>query len=468
MEIISISEEEEYDQKPIREYFTQQELDFIDDQKTKYSEEAKKLQEEADRRSTSCIYRVLPRLKKINGNSLYEPNMVSIGPYYYNLRNEKLKMAEDCKRKCFGSLLAKNMDKDKYVDIYKRCLQRIRQLEEDIRKCYSEEFKVTGIVFLEMMVLDACFIIEIIKMFGSQGLEQDFSESLAALEWMVPYFYGDFLLLENQIPFFVLEEIYALTHNITPKRITSYLVYAALRFFENGMKRSHFNFRFIGRNILQADGVPVLHLLDLVRGSLIPSNIRQGTKFFFNTSFIHCISKLRLSGIKVSQGKARSLLEVKFKRGVIEMPNIAIDDLMRCVLLNCVAFEQCHQGRSKYFSVYATFLDCLVNTEEDVGYLRERNVIDNYLADDSELAGFINRAGKDLVLNDFDGFYLGELFEDVDRHYRNRWKWKWASFEREYIDKPWLLLSAAGGILLVVATSFQAVMAFLTYKYKNC
>ncbi|XP_040998683.1 UPF0481 protein At3g47200-like [Juglans microcarpa x Juglans regia] len=477
MDMISISHQGESSrsnyQKPIWE-FTKEELHFrINEQVTKYSEEAKKLKEKAYLGSTSCIYRVLPRHKKINGNSLYEPDMVSIGPYYYNLRNEKFKMAEDCKRKCFGSMLVKAASDYIQVDIYESCLERISELEEDIRNCYSEEFEVAGIEFLEMMIVDACFIIEIIDMFGPRK-EVDSSESLAALSWMVPYFYRDFLLLENQIPLFVLEEIYAITRKIFPvMSCRSHLIYAALEFFKNGMKRFDLDiFDFTLMNVRETNDddqcPPPLHLLDLVRSSLMPFYKQQGPEFPTETTFIHCVSKLRLAGIKVSPVKAHSFLEVKFKKGVIEMPNIAINDLMRCLLLNCVAFEQCHKRSKKYFTVYATFLDCLVNTSEDIEYLRERNVIDNYFGDDSEAADFINRAGKDLVLNADKGFYLGKLFKDVDKHYQNRWEWKWASFKGEYFDKPWLLLSAAGGILLVLATSFQAVMAFLTYKYKNC
>ncbi|KAF5444891.1 hypothetical protein F2P56_033983 [Juglans regia] len=226
-------------------------------------------------------------------------------------------------------------------------------------------------------------------------------------------------------------------------------------------------FDFTSMNVMETN--QCLHLLDLVRSSLMPFYYeQQRPEFPTETTFIHCVSKLRLAGIKVSPVKAHSFLEVKLKKGVIEMPNIAINDLMRCLLLNCVAFEQCHKRSKKYFTVYATFLDCLVNTSEDIEYLRERNVIDNYLGDDSEAADFINRAGKDLVLNADKGFYLGKLFKDVDKHYQNWLEWKWASFKREFFDKPWLLLSAAGGILLVLATSFQAVMAFLTYKYKKC
>ncbi|KAF5443895.1 hypothetical protein F2P56_036417 [Juglans regia] len=162
-----------------------------------------------------------------------------------------------------------------------------------------------------------------------------------------------------------------------------------------------------------------------------------------------------------------SFLVVKFEKGVIEMPNIAINDFMRCLLLNCVVFQQCHQRSNKYFTVYVIFLDCLVNSKEDVEYLCKRNVIDNYLANDSELVQFINYAGKDLVLNDDKRFYLGKVFKDAEKHDQNRWEWKWASFKREYFDKPWLLLSAAGGILLVLATSFPSLMAFLAYMYKN-
>ncbi|XP_035541738.1 UPF0481 protein At3g47200-like [Juglans regia] len=475
MEIISSSHQGESStssnyQKPLRE-FTQEELDLmINKQVTKYSEEAKKLQEEADLGNTRCIYRVLPRLKEINGKSIYEPRMVSIGPYYYNLRNEKFKMAEDCKRKCFGSMLVKAANHDIQHYIYKCCLQRISELEVDIRKCYSAEFEVAGIEFLEMMVVDACFIIEIIDMFGPRK-EVDSSESLAALAWMVPYFYRDFLLLENQIPFFVLQEVYMITRKMLDLRVSSsHLIYAALEFFKNGMKRLDLDiFDFTSMNVGETNQCSALHLLDLVRSSLMPFYYkRQRPEFPTETTFIHCVSKLRLAGIKVSPVKAHSFLEVKFKRAVIEMPNIAINDLMRCLLLNCVAFEQCHKRSKKYFTVYAIFLDCLVNTSEDIEYLRERNVIDNYLGDDSEAADFINRAGKDLVLNADKGFYLGKLFKDVDKHYQKRWMWKWASFERVYFDKPWLLLSAAGGILLVLATSFQAVMAFLTYKYKKC
>ncbi|XP_035541987.1 UPF0481 protein At3g47200-like [Juglans regia] len=303
MEIISSSHQGESStssnyQKPLPE-FTKEELGLmINKQVTKYSEEAKKLQQEADLGSTSCIYRVLPRLKEINGNS-YEPNVVSIGPYYYNLRDEKFKMAEDYKRKCFGSMLVRAEQQVIQFQIYEECLRIISNLEVRIRKCYSEEFEVAGIEFLEMMIVDACFIIEIIDMFGPNK-EVDSSESLAALAWMVPYFYRDFLLLENQIPFFVLDRIHAVTRTIHEGSSHSCfldLTYAALEFFKNGMKRLDLDISDItSMNVGETN--QCLHLLDLVRSSLMPFYYkRQRPEFPTETTFIHCVSKLRLAGI---------------------------------------------------------------------------------------------------------------------------------------------------------------------------
>jgi hypothetical protein len=110
-------------------------------------------------------------------------------------------------------------------------------------------------------------------------------------------------------------------------------------------------------------------------------------------------------GIKLKQRKAESFLDVKFRKGAIQMPKIIIDYTMKTFLLNCVAFEQLHDSLSKHFTVYATFLDCLVDTASDVGHLCESNIVDSYFGNYDDVAQFINKMGKDLVFDD-DQFYL--------------------------------------------------------------
>jgi hypothetical protein len=126
---------------------------------------------------------------------------------------------------------------------------------------------------------------------------------------------------------------------------------------------------------------------------------------------------------------------------------------------------------SKYFSVYATLLDCLVNTARDVDYLCDYHVIDNFFGTDAEAAQFINNLGKDLTIykdrgdND-DFFFLLDVFGYLNEYYQKRlnWgNWQWTSFKCEYFGKPWLLISAVVGFVLLVLTFLQTF--YIIYAY---
>ncbi|XP_062166174.1 UPF0481 protein At3g47200-like [Alnus glutinosa] len=205
-----------------------------------------------------------------------------------------------------------------------------------------------------------------------------------------------------------------------------------------------------------------LHLLDLARSIFIPPDdkellmdICEGFPLEYRyrpVNTIPCISKLRRAGIKVKRRKKDSFLVVEFLRGEIEMPNIILNDLMCSFLVNCVAFEQCHNNSSKHFSVNALFLDCLVNTADDVEYLCDHLVIENYIETDTKAASFINNLGKGLAF-DWDYIQFFNLCFLVNEYYRNRLNRQWTSLKREYFDKPWLWISG----------SFALVIFFLSF-----
>jgi len=166
--------------------------------------------------------------------------------------------------------------------------------------------------------------------------------------------------------------------------------------------------------------------------------------------------------------EADSFLDVKFRKGklrngVIQMPNITMDYHMKSFLLNCLAFEQLHNSRTKQFTVYANFLDCLVNTAKDVDYLCDQNIIENYYGKGGDVVLFINKMGKDLAFDD-DQFYLSQLFKDVDECYRNKFYVQVASFKRRYFNTPWSFISALAALYLLVLTFLQT---YYTIKPKN-
>jgi hypothetical protein len=182
---------------------------------------------------------------------------------------------------------------------------------------------------------------------------------------------------------------------------------------------------------------------------------------------IHSVSKLRRAGIELSQGNPEdSFLVVKFKNGVIEMPTITIDETVTSFLLNCVAFEQCHNGSSKHFTTYATLLDCLVNTFKDVEHLSDCNIIENYFGTDSEVASFINDLGKEVAF-DIERCYLSSLFHDVDQYYKNRRHVQWASFKYTYFSTPWSFVSALAALIILLLTVSQTVYTIYGTYYKK-
>ncbi|CAN6719778.1 unnamed protein product [Malus baccata var. baccata] len=411
--------------------------------------EPPKLLRNAAGKPSCCIFRVPQSLLEINGKS-YNPHIVSIGPYH---RGEpRVKMIEEHKWKYLGSLLARTEPKGLSLKDY---LKALEPLEQQARECYSERIDLTTEEFLEMLVLDGCFIIELLRKFGLLvRFERD--DPLVNMVWIIPFLVRDFVRLENQIPYFVLQALFDLTTTEEHKENGKSLSLLALEFFNNHMQRPD-------HVIQKHHNLTGMHLLDLLRSSVIPPGHEEPrSSNTIPTHTIHCVSKLRRAGIKLNPGKGESFLVIKFKRGVIEMPTITIDDFMSPFLLNCVAYEQCHKSSSKHITTYATLLDCLVNTYKDVEYLCDRNILENYFGNDGEVAQFINNLGKDVAF-DMDRCYLSKLFNDVHHYYGNSWHVQWASFKYTYFNTPWSFISAFVALILLILTLVQTLYTVMSY-----
>ncbi|KAK9058838.1 hypothetical protein SSX86_023681 [Deinandra increscens subsp. villosa] len=397
-------------------------------------------------RTTCSIFKVPQTLIDINGKS-YEPHIVSIGPFHHG--RPHLEMIEEHKWRFLRQLLNRTRENGVVLEDF---LKAVARLEGKARECYSVTVGYTTDEFIEMMVLDGCFVIELFRKIGGL-VEVEESDPLITMSWIVSFFLRDLVRLENQIPFFVLECLFQLTK--TPESLT--LATLALGFFNLGVQRPD--------NVLEKySNVKAKHLLDLLRSSFLPQDLELSTKPDNRPPphVIHSISKLRRSGIKLKPSEAESFLVVNFKNGVIHMPTIAIDDFMCAFLLNSVAFEQCHSGCLNVFTTYVTLIDCLINTYKDVELLCDWNIIENYLGTDAEVATFINNMGKDISF-DIDVCYLARLFDNVNRHYHSGWHVQLASFKYTYFNTPWSLVSAMAALVLLILTIAQTFYTILSY-----
>lgn len=394
--------------------------------------------------SSCCIFRVPESMVDINGKA-YQPRIVSVGPYHHG--KPQLRMIEEHKWRYLG-LLLKRMEDDQRGLKLEDFFSAVQPLEQKARECYSEALQLSSDEFLEMMVLDGCFIIELFRKVGNL-VPFEHEDPIFSMLWILPFIYRDFLRLENQIPFFILQCLFDLSKIPGEKHKQGQsLNMLALEFFNNAILRPD-------DVIAKYHDLKGQHLLDLVRASFIPSDqALEPRKVSEPTRMLHPVCKLRRAGININPGKAESFLVVNFRRGVIEMPPLTIDDFMGSLLLNCVAFEQCHGSRTRHFTDYATLLDCLVNSYKDVEYLCERNIFENFFGSEGEVARFINDMGKETAF-DINNCYLSKLFSDVHQYYRNSWHVQWASFKHTYFDTPWSFISALAALILLLLTIAQ-------------
>ncbi|KAF5933849.1 hypothetical protein HYC85_030020 [Camellia sinensis] len=141
-------------------------------------------------------------------------------------------------------------------------------LANDTKKCYDKPIEgLTKSQFVEMMLLDACFILELLR--GSaNGWERCgyASDPLVVfnLRGFIPFIQQDLLMLENQLPFSVLHKFFTIIWDERANHES--IVELVLKFFDP-------LFPGISKNLSRHSkpNETPLHILDIVRMSLEPS-----------------------------------------------------------------------------------------------------------------------------------------------------------------------------------------------------
>ncbi|KAF8006987.1 hypothetical protein BT93_K1094 [Corymbia citriodora subsp. variegata] len=344
----------------------------------------------SDSRRTFCIFRVPQSLSETN-QMAYQPNMVSIGPYHHG-KPQFQKIQEHKRRFSIDLLNRTNQRRDKL----KHFAKALKPMEENLRKCYSEAlaFDSDDDELIEMMVLDGCFIIELFckhyrKLVGHIHPGHD---PLLTEPWFL------------QRPDDVLK------------------------------KYSNW------------EGEHLLNFLRLTYNPDSPETKQRPHKFL---RLIQPANKLRQAGIKFKPTNCESFMDIKFSNGVLEIPVLKFDDFMSCLLLNFVAFEQCHTGSSKHITAYATFMACLLNTPADAELLCDRKIIEKYFGTDEKIAHFFSNIGKDVF--DIHKNYLCKVFQDVN------------TFKNTYFNTRWSLMSAVATFILLALAAIQSFFAVYAY-----
>ncbi|KAM7490197.1 hypothetical protein LguiA_033118 [Lonicera macranthoides] len=384
--------------------------------------------------SEYCIYRVPERIRKINEEA-YNPSVISIGPFHHG--DERFRSMDVFKKRYFKKVVRRDggVHLKNYIEFLKYC-------EASIRQCYSEIIEMDSDEFVTMMLVDGCFIIELLLRTYYTDF-RDANHSILSAISLSNDIRRDLLLLENQIPFFVLEGIFNLAMTtFEPLPLLDLTLY----FFEdyNGQKKT------------PADFISIKHFTDLILILHRPTSQRQ-VKEFKNTS---SAIELNEAGVKFTMGSSNCLLDIKFSDGVLEIPCITLYDNTESLIRNLMALELCHYPSDSYMIDYFFFMDFLINTPKDVDLLIQNGIIENWLGDSKQVTDLFNNINKNCVIID-GNFYFSALSEELNAYCKvPRHKWK-ATLKHNYFNSPWRTASTFAAIVLLVLTFIQTVCSIL-------
>lgn len=248
-----------------------------------------------------CIFRVPHTLFQAN-ETAYKPKIVSIGPYHHcdgEVDKDHLQMIQEHKQRYLAFFLSKTNQKDVHMTHLR---EAVSVMEERIRGSYSEDLKFDREKLIDMMVLDGCFILTLLIVVSKKSTWRiNYADDpIFTLRWILPTVRSDLLLLENQVPFFVFQDILK-TSRLFPSSNLNEMIFA---FFSYSIRRPKEFWE-------ERKNLDASHLLDLIRKTFIPNQTQQTEEEIYNNIFC-CSSENTCFSIESSYQKECSSGDTKF------------------------------------------------------------------------------------------------------------------------------------------------------------
>ncbi|KAF9689058.1 hypothetical protein SADUNF_Sadunf01G0052300 [Salix dunnii] len=405
-----------------------------------------------DRRS---IYKI-PASVTAQNETAYMPQTVSFGPYHHD--ESHLKPMEEHKKRALTY----------YLNRAGRPLQAVVQsLNEDfqvLRDSYDmldESWKDDKKKFLQLMILDGCFMLEIIRLGTHSSLDgyaaNDPVFSSHGKLYLAPYIRRDMLLLENQLPMLVLYKLVALeSDGAQDEEYVSMLVH---------------NFCYPNASVSKMD--KCLHVLDLYRKSLLQEDParkmrRPGVKLgLYNdvNDIMRSATELNEAGIQFKKGTTKSLRDISFQGGVLELPVIVVNDATEATFLNLIAFERFQVDAGKEVTSYVVFMQTLIANERDVALLHSRGIIQNAIGSDTAVCELFSSLSKDIGMEPNSSLEAVQM--QVNAHCQKPWnEWR-ANLIHTYFRNPWAILAVIAAFIFFALTGARTVYSIIPYYDSN-
>ncbi|TVU23970.1 hypothetical protein EJB05_26362, partial [Eragrostis curvula] len=308
--------------------------------------------------------------------------------------------------------------------------------------------------FLEMMIVDGCFLLELMRAAGSSRRHADdyapndsvFSRH--GVLYRVPFIRRNMLLVENQLPLLLLAKLVSVeTDKPMNDDATNRMV---LRFLSPASR-------------LPAPGVSLgLHPLDVYRRSMLHGPYQVRRHDVPETDIFRSAVELYEAGIRFKKSFTGSLHDIRFRRGVLSLPAVPVDDSTEYILLNMIAFELLHVGAGNDVTAYVYFMDSIIRSAKDAALLSSKGIIQNAIGSDRAVVNLFHSISKDAVLEPDSA--IGAVQRAVNAHCQQPWNMWRANIIRNYFQSPTSFINFVAASIVLVATIIQTIYAIMSYK----
>ncbi|XP_022722171.1 uncharacterized protein LOC111279461 [Durio zibethinus] len=293
------------------------------------------------------IQRVTPRLVgviKEDFKKYFEPRMVAFGPLHHG--NPKFDWGERMKRLFVALFIGENQTTEDAL------FHKIKEEIEDLRKYYNPD----DINYYDddelswMFFVDGCTVLYTVYYALYGEWEKSFTSDMLDL---MTFAILDLFLLENQLPYRVLEILIGST--IDPMMWEQSIA----EFITDNLMTNIPG----ARKSLQLDEKDYAHLLDGLRTELLTGIVQQNSwgvigRFLLwsgnkakHRRLFRSIMDLKESGIQVSPNMTCNLQNISFHcniLGSLKMPLLVLDESTASKFMNLVALEKCPDFDNDY------------------------------------------------------------------------------------------------------------------------
>ncbi|KAL2346755.1 hypothetical protein Fmac_000755 [Flemingia macrophylla] len=393
-----------------------------------------------------CIYRVPYDLRKLNEDA-YTPKVVSIGPFHHNTLDRLLNMQKHKLRYCKAFLERTQITSDAWISY-------IESVEPQFRRCYSDTLHFTKEELVKIIFVDSGFILELFF----RNYDRSWSSDVClGTPWLYDSIREDLRLLENQLPFFVLDRLFNIS--VSNSNIPSDPSLIQLTFDYFGYYNS---------SKLSFGNTSIRHFTDLLRTFHLQHPFgRRPPRTSDLVAHLPSATELSEAGLRIKVNKdSKCLLDLAFSGGVLRIPQLQVHDGTEILFRNMIALEQCHYHGESYITDYVQIMDFLINTTRDVDILIQERVLLNWLGDTDSVANMFNGLFKNIVQSTVCSRYQ-LLYQDLNAFHRSRWNNLKSNLRNDYCKTPWRSAVSIGGIILIIFSFIQTVCSVMQRSHTN-